>query len=273
MSLKDRIKAVMFDFDGTLIDYDSKTTKETNDALRKLKEKGYTLILNSGRPVAISLLAVDDIFEDNYFDYCFGCNGSEFYDCQNHKLELLAYLDPATIKDVEKLLRSELLYVGVYDDTDFLVDKQPVDEYAFKWFKERYLNVKVVDFSKDIIKDYPKVLSLSAKEDRPQVTELIANINDERFDMYFSSPNALETVPKGVSKALSVEKILQSFDLKAEEILSFGDSANDIPMLVATTGVIMENADEKLKKDFTYRCPAIEDGGVYVFLKKEGFID
>ena len=72
------IKAFLFDLDGTLIDYDGKMSKKMFDMLHILKDKGYFLGINSGRPVFSSMRVLKDNNADKLFDCYYGCNGYLF---------------------------------------------------------------------------------------------------------------------------------------------------------------------------------------------------
>ena len=72
MNYKDEIKAIMFDYDGTLIDFDYKASDYTKKALELLKDKDYKLCISSGRPCFLALKAFKDVFGEYPLDYIFG---------------------------------------------------------------------------------------------------------------------------------------------------------------------------------------------------------
>ncbi len=80
MNYKEEIKAVAFDFDGTLIDFKYNATELTKTALKKLCDSRYKVCVVSGRPCFLALKAFEDKFGDLPLDYVFGCNGSEVMD-------------------------------------------------------------------------------------------------------------------------------------------------------------------------------------------------
>ena len=63
-------------------------------------------------------------------------------------------------------------------------------------------------------------------------------------DLTYSTNNGLiEVVPLGISKATGVAEILRPLGISSEDVVTFGDMPNDIPMLSwAGLGVAMGNA-------------------------------
>lgn len=60
---------------------------------------------------------------------------------------------------------------------------------------------------------------------------------------------ALEIVSKGIQKAMGVEKIAESYNISREDIIAFGDEANDYEMIqYAGHGVVMKNSIDCLKE-------------------------
>ena len=57
-----------------------------------------------------------------------------------------------------------------------------------------------------------------------------------------------------------------------QQILAFGDNDNDMDMLKATSGVIMDNAREELKAQIPLHTGRVDEGGIYEFLSQNGLI-
>ena len=57
------------------------------------------------------------------------------------------------------------------------------------------------------------------------------------------SPGSIEISAIGVSKAVGLEEVARPLEIRAEDIVAFGDMPNDVPMLLwAGHGVAMGNA-------------------------------
>jgi Cof subfamily protein (haloacid dehalogenase superfamily) len=68
---------------------------------------------------------------------------------------------------------------------------------------------------------------------------------------------------KGVSKGTSLEILAQSLKIDLNNVMAVGDSHGDLPMLeVVGYPVVMSNASDDLKKQYTYHAGDVEKCGV-----------
>ena len=271
MNYKEDIKAVVFDFDGTLIDFNYHTTQYTIDALKKLKQNNYKVCLSSGRPCFLAKKAFEKYFDSSILDYIFGCNGSEMMNVKDQKIEILYPLKSEDVVNISKLLDYDFLVLGVYENTDFLVNKPCESKQMKEWLEARWLNPILFDFSKNSV-ERSKVLVLNNPEDRNKEDEILKNIDLSKYSYAYSSPMCFEIAPKGVNKAKSIECLSKKLNCKNEQILSFGDMENDLPMLLNSTGVVMDNAKPELKEKIKLHTSAVDKMGVYEFLHNNGLI-
>ncbi|MBQ6149140.1 MAG: HAD family phosphatase [Oscillospiraceae bacterium] len=271
MNYRDHIKAVAFDFDGTLIDFDYSVTEYTRTALRKLKENGYIICLASGRPCFLGLKAFRSVFDDIELDYVFGCNGSEIMDVKKDETKIMFPLEVEEIRYLARVLDKDYLHLIMYDGDKSLINRKIESDELKQWLAARWLEPTVYDFQKN---DIPrsKLLVLNTKKDRSREEEFISSVDLSAFNGNFSSPYCFEIAPKGISKAKSCEVLSEILGCDMTQILSFGDNGNDVEMLKATTGVLMENAPDYLKPQFELHTSSVNELGVYDFLHKNGLI-
>ena len=86
------------------------------------------------------------------------------------------------------------------------------------------------------------------------------------LNIYRSEPYFLEIMPQNIDKAHSLQKLLSSIGLTADEMICCGDGYNDLSMIeYAGLGVAMENAQPVIKDaaNFVTRSND-EDGILYV---------
>ena len=108
MNLKEA-KVLMFDLDGTIIQNGCFVDNLVIETLTILKEKGYKLCVNSGRPHFLTLKVLDLYDITGLFDYIFGCNGAEFIDVKKDEYELISYLDKDIIKGKNILIVDDVI--------------------------------------------------------------------------------------------------------------------------------------------------------------------
>ena len=273
MNYKDDIKAIVFDYDGTLIDFNYHASEYTKKALELLKDKDYKICLSSGRPCYLSKKAFIDSFGEYPLDYIFGCNGAEFEDLTKNEFTLLSSLKASEVSKLAKLLDNDLLVLCIYNGEEFLVNKLVNDKELLDWMNARWLRPVLFDFETNS-ENRSKVLALNKKVDRFKEIEIIDSIKDELsdFNYAFSSNNCLEFIPKDVSKAKCIDKLCELLNCDHSQILSFGDMPNDMPMLLNSTGVIMGNASDDLKAKINLHTSRVDEEGIYKFLSKNGLI-
>ena len=76
-------------------------------------------------------------------------------------------------------------------------------------------------------------------------------------------------IPKSINKGQGIRDICRTLGISPEEVISFGDAANDIPMLLAAgTGIAMGNAAEDVKAAADYVTATNDEDGIAAALEK-----
>lgn len=274
MNLKNEIKAFLFDVDGTLIDRKGKMSENTYNALKTLKEKGYKLGINSGRLVFSSIKALKANKAEDLFDWYYGANGIEFYDVLNNSKSYLAILEDGVMKNFDNIFKNETyLSLAFYEDDKYLVINHYPDDLnkLDKWCKLRYVLPKLEDFQ-NVNKRVPKMIVVFDDEKTDKLLEKLSTIKDDRVDIFFSGNDVLEIVPKGLNKGVSVIEFSKLLNIKPKEIMTFGDAENDVPALENGVGVALGDKILFDKHHISYKSLKIDDDGLYLFLKNNGFL-
>ncbi|MDO5416794.1 MAG: HAD family hydrolase [Lachnospiraceae bacterium] len=96
----------------------------------------------------------------------------------------------------------------------------------------------------------------------------------EDFDVIDRGGNFWECVPKGHSKAIAIQMILDHYGLSLEDAYVFGDSTNDLPMFTyAKNAVLMGHHDKELEPYATFTTRTVEEDGIAYAMKALGIID
>lgn len=261
------IKLVALDLDGTLLSSFGVLSEEAADTLRKLRKKGITVTISSGRP----LYSVAGIIPEDCYDYASCLNGQEIYIkkedrhlyqpllSEEEKTYLAAYLKKyrmlmhCSINNQGYYLADEshASFVHLYEDLNALRHKlahQPNYD-------------QDVSYDCDMIRDQ-KIAKLCFCGFPWTLRKFIAKIDASRFSCFFVNNSWLEICHLGVSKGSAIRKIMAMDHLEPEECAAFGDGENDLSMFAECgTRVAMANAMRSLKKQATSIArPNIEDG-------------
>lgn len=88
-----------------------------------------------------------------------------------------------------------------------------------------------------------------------------------------SSPYSADLISEGQSKIKGIERLGQAFDFDLSEVMTFGDSENDIEMLLRSgIGVAMGNATEAAKQTAHYITDSNNQNGIAKALSHYGLI-
>ena len=112
-------------------------------------------------------------------------------------------------------------------------------------------------------------MSLVVGEERSEsVLEDINHLFNGYVQAVSSGYGCIDILQSGIHKAWGLQELLKRWDIKAEEIMAFGDSENDVEMLqLAGIAYAMENADDKAKAVATDFAPSNSQAGVYQVLE------
>ena len=112
-------------------------------------------------------------------------------------------------------------------------------------------------------------MSLVVGEERSDsVLEEINQLFNGSVQAVSSGYGCIDILQSGIHKAWGLQELLKRWGIKAEEIMAFGDSENDVEMLqLAGIAYAMENADDKAKAVATNFAPSNSQAGVYQVLE------
>jgi len=240
-------KAIVLDLDGTLLKNDKSISDYTVEVLRKYSEIG-KIIIASGRSL-IRIKKYSDQFETAGI---VAMNGGAIY----KKYELIKQFDinPENIKElVHKIAALPERELSVWYPTTNLTSNPiyarpqgPTYYSDFKDFETHEIQKITVDTP---CHDEIKNLDLMRYG-----CKLLLNAHEPNFFVF-----ANETV----SKKVGLLTLFEALDLKAEEVIAFGDDFNDYDMLqLCGKGVVVSNAPEVIKGIADEVCLSNEEDGV-----------
>ena len=132
-----------------------------------------------------------------------------------------------------------------------------------------YQRMNFVDeFDPNLFGGVLKMSMVVGEERSESVLQEVNDLFDGHVRAVSSGYGCIDILQDGIHKAWGLEELLRRWDLKAEQIMTFGDSENDIEMLeLAGISYAMENAEEAVKEIATKVAPANSQAGVYQVLE------
>ncbi|MGE2691704.1 HAD family hydrolase [Mycolicibacterium pulveris] len=233
------------DVDGTLLDDDEKVTPRTHAVVHAAVADGAQFVLATGRPPRWVQPVVDAL---GFAPMTVCANGAVIYDPATDRIvsartlsaEMLAELsDIATWVIPGAGLAVERVGESAHDAATPQFVSSPGYEHA--WLNPDNTEVSMADL---LSAPAIKLLIRKAGARSGDMAAVLARHIGDRADITYSTDNGLiEVMPVGVSKASGIEELTRPLDIAADEVITFGDMPNDIPMLRwAGLGVAMAHA-------------------------------
>ncbi len=263
-------KIIFFDIDGTLTsEIDSQIPTSCTNAIRKARENGHYMYINSGRCAHNIGKRFLEIGFDGMICGCgtniFSAKTELFYIGQTHEMTM-QILDWARKTDVDILFegRDELCFDTVRPL------KHPMANKMLRSFR---------DIKKFPMRATPEEFDFTCDkfviwyETREQLKKF-RNESDKYFSFIDRGNNFAEFVPLGYSKATGIDYILQYHKIPMEQAYAIGDSSNDLPMLKAVpNSIAMGNASPaSLFEEVSFVTQKASEDGIYHALEHFGFL-
>lgn len=261
-------KLLFFDIDGTLIpDINSPVPESTKEALRLAQEAGHYIFINTGRPKSI---LPKELFELGFDGYLCGC-GSHVIIKDQIVIEKNFDADRAG----ELFLRARQMRVPIILEGNrycYLDRKGATSDYF-----ERTNDLLMKEFPGSIVDvDDQEEINIHkfciTADSREKMTEFLLPFSDY-FEPIDRGNDFYEIVPIGFSKASAIDTVLSHLGQTLEDCYAFGDSTNDLSMLLhVPNSIAMGNSDEAVLKVASYVTTPVWRDGIYVAMKHFGLI-
>jgi len=240
---KQKIKVIISDLDGTLLNSDHSISDYTKSVFQELHNQNYLIIVATGRHHLDAMSIIENL---QFPVYLVTSNGARIHSPQK---ELLYSFDikGEAVKSVLSLDINPEITTVLFKESVWQTSKTNKKLNAFQ--KEMVYPPEVVDFSD--LEDYSAIKIFFTHDNHDLLVELKNRILENHSNVFshaFSLPICLEFMDKSVDKSVAISRILKKEGFTFDEAISFGDGFNDEKMLnTAGIGLIMENAPDNLK--------------------------
>lgn len=241
---KQKIKVVISDLDGTLLNSDHTISAYTKSVFQELHKQNYLIIVATGRHHLDAMAIVNNL---GFPVYLVTSNGARIHSPQR---ELLYSFDMngESVKSVLALDIDPEITTVLFKETVWQTSKINMKLNAFQ--KDLVYPPQVVNFAE--LDDFNAIKIFFTHDDHQKLVDLKDKILEKHLDVFshaFSLPICLEFMDKSVDKSVAIAKILEKEGYSFEDAITFGDGFNDEKMLnAAGIGLIMGNAPENLKQ-------------------------
>jgi Cof subfamily protein (haloacid dehalogenase superfamily) len=240
---KQKIKVVISDLDGTLLNTDHKISQYTKTVFQELHNKNYLIIVATGRHHLDAMPIVATLGVPLYL---VTSNGARIHSPAKELLFSIN-MESDAVKSVLSLDIDPEITTVLFRENVWQTNKHNEKLNSFQ--TEINYHPELVDFS--TVEDLSAIKVFFTHEKHSKLLELRDQILEQHSDLFshaFSLPLCLEFMDKSVDKSVAIAKILEKENFSFQEAIAFGDGFNDEKMLYTTgKGLIMGNAPDSLK--------------------------
>lgn len=254
-----RIKLVVSDVDGTLVDLDKKLTAATVDAVARLTAAGVAFTIVSARPMSGMMPIADTLGIDGAMG---AINGG------------IVFRRDGTI--LERHIIDEKVARGIFD----LIGDAKADRWVFAddiWYAstdegEHVAHERIASNQAPVItQDFDALLDQADKitfvsDDAillARLHELAKAAFDGRATVVQSQAYYLDITAPAANKGDGITALAAAFDVPLAETVAIGDQANDVAMLdIAGVSIAMGNAPDAVKKSVDHVTDGNDSDGV-----------
>lgn len=262
-------KMIVLDLDGTLTNKDKIITPKTKQALMEAQKRGVKVVLASGRPTYGVMPLAKELEMETYGGCILSFNGGIILDCQTREIIFRKEHPVEANRRIIELAKEERVDILTYQD-ELIITNNKENPYAKLESKINHLELKQVDDLASYV-DFavPKFLMLDDGDYLALVEARVKAALGKNFSVYRSDPYFLEILPRGIDKAQSLEKLLQTLNMDRKQMIACGDGYNDISMIeYAGLGVAMENAVRPARNAADYVTRSNNDDGIAHVVEK-----
>ena len=264
-----RYQILVLDLDGTLTNSKKEITPPTMEALIEIQKMGKKVVLASGRPINGVAPLAEKLQLHQYGGYTLSFNGARITNCATGELIYNKTLPLGITQDVLDIARSfDGLDLVTYDEKDIISAIKP-NYYDGLESKINSMDIRHVD---DFVSYMQTPVNKFLITGEPEIILKAEAAMKEKFhsylNIYKSEPYFLEIMPQNIDKAFSLQKLLLSLGLTADEMICCGDGFNDLSMIqYAGLGVAMENAQDLIKDHADFITKSNDEDGVLHVIK------
>lgn len=260
--MKERIKAVFFDIDGTLVSFASHGVPDSaRRAIERLRARGVKVFIATGR-----LLRHTEVVSDIEVDGYVTVNGSYCVTSDGHTIFERSF-PPETLDRVFALEEKYGFQAAVMTHEDIYIDRMSgrvatIAEMIH--ITPQVADLRHIAATQPVLQMCPYVGEDLERVIMPEIPECVGTRWIETF---------MDINMRGTDKSVGARKVMEFYGLTMGEAMAFGDGGNDLPIVRdVAVGVAMGNACDELKSAADYVTADVDHDGVMLALEHYGLI-
>ncbi len=263
-----KVKLIVSDIDGTLLNSNRQLTQENFNAIQKAKEQKLLFTLCTGRIVSMLEYYIHALEIETPI---ITCNGAVIWDPLSQKAIFDVPMDREELMSMLEFCKFNQLDYGVFTLGTNYFSRNSVRLENYRNYNEfakanNRPTMKLGYFDDDFhCLDGINVYKLLIYDKRPEQIKMVEErLGTLKKTVYTTSlPGLLDISEKSVNKGQGVQKLAELLKLQPEQVCTIGDFENDIPMLqFAGFSVAMGNALPHVKENAFYVTATNDESGL-----------
>ena len=263
---------VVCDLDGSLMPASSglRVSKEVEDRLIRLQEKGHIVILNSARIFQGVYPLAKQIQMDRFGGYVISANGCHVYDMTKNQVVLTKEIKKEEAFYLWEVANQMGLGFG-YSQPDFFVCNRMNEGFS--------LDQKNCEVDYIITEDpqrycHDEIVKCAVSQTEEKLVEASDSFCQEvqahtQLAVIKSTPLLYDIIQKGVSKHKTLEEVMQRHGWTWDQVTAIGDGISDLETLrMAGFSVSLENAKKECQEAADIVVPSCLEDGCLVWLDR-----
>jgi Cof subfamily protein (haloacid dehalogenase superfamily) len=240
-----RIRLLLADVDGTLVDQQKRLTDATVAAVRKLHDADVLFAVTSGRPPKGMQMLIDPLDIQSPIA---GFNGGIFVDRDMTVIEQKV-LPNDLVVPIAQVISSFDLDVWVYQGADWYVP-DPKGPHVDRESTTVQFKPKVMTDPKERTESVAKIVGVNDNHDAVSAaTDAVHERFGNRVAASMSQPYYLDVTHPLANKGSVAKYLAALYKVRAEQIATIGDMPNDVLMFAHSgLAIAMGNADMEVKR-------------------------
>lgn len=252
-----KIKIIVCDLDGTLLDRHKRISINTINYLIKLQQNGYILVLATGRFFYELKPYIKQLEMEKYHSYVICCNGREIHDLSNQQVKFFDALNNDEVSNLITLALDHKINIRAnYNNSYQMIVNPWIYRIVplIKLFTRRYPDLRFYPHNYQVPwNKLGKLALLSSPQKLVKFETHVKNNYPGQYQYYYTHRFCIELVKNSVNKYDAVKYICLKKNLTLANVLAFGDSGNDKKLLEhAGIGITMKNGFKPLKQEARY---------------------
>jgi len=258
-----KVKLVVSDMDGTLLNNNSDVSKRFFIQFEKLKQRNIHFVAASGRQYQSILEKLDTIKHD--ISIIAENGGIMQHDNETNILLKLSTED--VLKTIKTLRNIEGCYIVLCGRNSAYIETD--NESFISKFSKYYTEYKIVEDLTQVVDD--DFLKIAVYHFESSETYIYPHLNTlkNQLQIIVSGQNWLDISHANANKGYALSMLQKKMGINKSETMVFGDYNNDLEMLkLAHFSYAMENAHPKVKKTANFETKSNSEEGVETILEK-----